>query len=121
MDELSSLLGAPLGVFLGLTVGLIGGAAMLAGRAVALNWKPAWHVVLAAVGLTLADRFLLFALFQGQLLSAWGFLVHFAVILVIGLVSWRIARTGKMVGQYPWRYERTSPFGFAEKPGGHGT
>jgi hypothetical protein len=109
------------GVFLGLTVVLIGGAAVLAGRAVALNWKPAWQVVLAAVGLTLADRFLVFALFEGELLSPWGFLVHFAVILVLGLVAWRIARTGKMVGQYPWRYERTSPFGFVEKPDGQGT
>jgi hypothetical protein len=121
MAGLSSLLGASVGVFLGLTVMLVGGAAILAGRAVALNWKPAWQVVLAAVGLALADRFLVFALFEGELLSLWGFLVHFAVILVLGLVSWQVARAGKMVGQYPWRYERTSPFGFAEKPGGRGT
>ena len=35
-------------------------------------------------------------------------------ILALGLAAWRIAQVGKMVGQYPWRYERTSPFAYAE-------
>ena len=32
----------------------------------------------------------------------------------MGLASWRIAQVGKLVSQYPWRYRRTSPFGYAE-------
>jgi ABC-type uncharacterized transport system permease subunit len=119
MDNgLAALLGASPTVFVGLTVVLVGGAAILAGRAVAGNWKPAWHVVAACFGLTVADRFLIYALFEGNLLSAWGFLLHFAVLLALGLASWQIARVSKMVGQYPWRYQRTSPFAYAEMKDG---
>jgi ABC-type uncharacterized transport system permease subunit len=119
MDNgLAALLGASPTVFVGLTTVLVGGAAILAGRAVAGNWKPAWHVVAACFGLTVADRFLIYALFEGNLLSAWGFLLHFAVLLALGLASWQIARVSKMVGQYPWRYQRTSPFAYAEMKDG---
>ena len=38
-------------------------------------------------------------------------------ILVMGLTAWQIARIGKMVRQYPWRYERVSLFSYKEKPG----
>jgi uncharacterized membrane protein len=114
MDMLTTLLGASPRVFIGLTVILVGGAAILAGRAVGGNWKPAWQVVAACFGLALVDRFLVYALFQGELLSLWGWLVAFAVLLVLGLTSWRIARVHKFVSQYPWRYERTSLFSYAE-------
>ena len=114
MDTLNALLGTTPAIFLGLTVVLVGGAAILTGRAVAGNWKPAWHVVLACVGLALGDRFLIFALFQGRLLDPWGILVHFLVLAAMGLIAWQTARVSKLVGQYPWRYRRTSPFGYAE-------
>ena len=110
-------LGASPGVFLGLPVVLVGGAAVLTGRAIAHNWKPAWQVVLACIGLTLADRFLVFALFGGELLSLSGFATHLAVILALGLIAWRSALAAKMVRQYPWRYQRTSPFTYAERHG----
>jgi hypothetical protein len=114
MDMLNTLLGAPLHVFIGLTIVVMGGAAVLAGRAIGANWKPAWQVVAACFGLAIFDRFLVFALFEGELLSLWGFLVHLAVLLVLGLVAWRIAHVHKFVSQYPWRYERTSLFSYAE-------
>lgn len=117
MATLADLLGTSPAVFFGLTVVLVGGAAILAGRAIAGSWKPAWQVVLAAFGLSLADRFLTFALFDGELLNLHGFVVHFVVILVMGLIAWQIARTGKMVRQYPWRYERVSLFSYKEKAG----
>ena len=115
---MSEFLGASPGVFLGLTVLLAGGAAIAAGRAIGDNWKPAWVVVLAALGLALADRFLIFALFDGELLSLWGFVLHFLVLAALGLLSWRVTRVGRMVAQYPWRYERASPFAYREKAGG---
>jgi hypothetical protein len=116
--DLTTLLGASPAVFLGLTVILMGGAAILTGRAVGGNWKPAWQVVAACVGLALVDRFLIYALFDGRLLDPWGLVVHFAVLAVLGLISWRIALVSKFVRQYPWRYERTSPFSYAEtRPG----
>lgn len=118
METLTSLLGTTPAIFLGLTVILVGGAAVLTGRAIGGNWKPAWQVVAACFGLALADRFLIYALFQGTLVAPWGILVHFLVLAALGLASWRIARVSKMVGQYPWRYERTSPFAYAEVKSG---
>jgi uncharacterized membrane protein len=114
MAALTALLGTTPAIFIGLTVVLVGGAAVLTGRAVGENWKPAWQVVAACFGLALADRFLIFALFQGELVTLWGLLIHFAVLTALGLLSWRIARVAKLVNQYPWRYRRTSPFAYAE-------
>ena len=114
---LEAFLGAPWPVFVGLTLVIAGGAAISAGRSVGDNWKPAPLVVLAAFGVALADRFLIFALFDGELLSLWGFLFHFAILAALGLLSWQVARVGRMVRQYPWRYERTSPFAYRERAG----
>ena len=111
---MQSLLGTSLGVFVGLTVILIGGSAILAGRSIAENWKPAWQVVLACLGLALADRFLMYALFNAPLLTLRGFLLNFAIIALFGLTAWRLTRASKMVRQYPWKYRRTSPFSWAE-------
>jgi hypothetical protein len=114
---MESILGASLGVFIGLTVIIAGGAAIMTGRAQADGWKPAWHVVLACLGLTLANRFLVYALFGGELLSVSGFLVGFLVITVLALLAWRITLVRKMVTQYPWRYQRVSLFAYRERPG----
>ncbi len=114
MGTLTAFLGATPAVFISLTVILVGGAGMLAGRAVGDSWKPAWQVVAAAFGLALADRFLIFALFGGELLSLWGLLVHFATIAAMGLFAWRVTRVSRFVTQYPWRYERRSPFAYVE-------
>jgi hypothetical protein len=114
---MSDLLGASPGVFIGLTVIISGGAGIMTGRALADGWKPAWMVVAACVGLAIADRFLVYALFEGELLSLSGFLVHFVVITALALLAWRITAVRKLVMQYPWRYERTSLFAWREKPG----
>ena len=110
---METLLGASPAVFVGLTVVIVGGAAVLAGRAVGDNWKPAWQVVAAAFGLALADRFLIFALFGGELLSLWGLLFHFLVLAALGLLAWRVTLVSRFVTQYPWRYRRRSPFAYA--------
>ena len=53
-----------------LVTGLIGGgAAFLAGRAIAQTWRPFWHVVVYMALLGGAVRFVHFALFEGTLLS----------------------------------------------------
>ncbi len=114
MHALAALLGTTPSVFIGLTVILVGGAAILTGRAVANNWKPAWQVVAACFGLALANRFLTYALFQGELLSILGLLVSFLVLTAMGLAAWRMTQVAKFVGQYPWRYRRTSPFAYEE-------
>jgi hypothetical protein len=114
MNGFTTFLGTSPGVFIGLTVILVGGAAILTGRAVAGNWKPAWQVIAACFGLALVDRFLIYALFEGTLLSFWGTLIHFVLLSAMGLAAWRMAKVAKLVNQYPWRYRRTSPFGYAE-------
>jgi len=95
---------------------IAGGAAIMTGRALADGWQPAWQVVLACIGLDLANRFLSYALFDGELLSLSGLLIDFVVITALALLAYRITAVRKMVSQYPWRYERSSLFAFREKP-----
>jgi hypothetical protein len=113
---MQAVVGTSLGVFIGLTVILIGGAAIMTGRALADGWKPAWQVVAACFGLALADRFLVYALFGGELLSLSGFIVDFALLTALGLIAHRLTLVHKMIAQYPWRYERASLWSFRERP-----
>jgi hypothetical protein len=114
---MAALLGTSVGVFVGLTVIIAGGAAIMTGRALADGWKAPWQVVFACFGLTLADRFLVYALFEGDLLSPSGFLIDFVVLTALALLAWRVTLVRKMVSQYPWRYERVSLFNYRERPG----
>jgi hypothetical protein len=114
---MEALLGTSPGVFIGLTVVIIGGAAIMTGRALADGWKPPWQVVAACIGLALADRFLVYALFEGELLSLSGFLIDFVVITALALIAHRLTVVHKMIAQYPWRYERTSLWNYREKAG----
>jgi hypothetical protein len=112
---MQALLGTSLGVFIGLTVILIGGAAVMTGRALADGWTSPLQVVFACVGLTLADRFLIYALFGGELLHLTGFLIDFVVITAMALAAHRLTVVHKMVAQYPWRYERESLWTYRKK------
>lgn len=114
-DTITALTGQPLYVFIGLTLVLFGGASWAMGRALALNWRSAWQVLPYGVLMGAADRFMSFALFQAPLLHPTGFLVNSAILVAIGLVAFRIARTGKLVAQYPWLYQRAGLFGLKER------
>ncbi|MGH9173324.1 MAG: DUF6867 family protein [Vicinamibacterales bacterium] len=114
---MQALLGSSPGVFLGLTVIIIGGTAIMTGRALADGWKSPWQVVFACFGLALTDRFLVYALFGGELLSLSGFLIDFVVITALALVAHRLTVVHKIVAQYPWRYERESLLSYREKSG----
>ena len=70
-----------LGVFLLVTVAMGGGAAWLAGRAIAATWRPWWQVALYMLILGAAVRFIHFALFDGTLLSLHYYLVDHLVCL----------------------------------------
>lgn len=98
-----------------LVTGLIGGgAAWLAGRAIALTWRPPWHAVFAVVLIAAAARFFHFALFQGNLLSVTSYCCDLGFLLVVGLLAWRVTRAAQMVRQYPWLYVRTGPLTWRE-------
>jgi hypothetical protein len=114
---MEGLLGTSIGVFVGLTVIIAGGAAIMTGRALADGWKAPWVVVFACFGLTLADRFLVYALFEGDLLSPSGFLIDFVILTALALLAYRVTLVRKMASQYPWRYERVSLFSYRERPG----
>src|ERR1700686_2921493 len=81
-----------LGVFVLVSVGMGGGAAWLAGRAIAATWRPWWHIALYMVPLGLAVRFLHSALFDSKFLSLHYYLVDYAVCLAFGLLGFRLMR-----------------------------
>jgi len=91
-----------LGIFLLVTVVLGGGAAALAGRAIAATWRPWWQVFIYALILGVAARFIHFALFDGTLLSAHYYAVDSAICLTSAFLGFRTARASQMVTQYRW-------------------
>jgi hypothetical protein len=93
-------------VFVLLTVILGGGAAALAGRAVAATWRAWWRVIPIALLLGAAVRFLHFALFEGTLLSLPYYVADTTVCLVCGLIGFRVKRVSQMVTCYGWINER---------------
>jgi hypothetical protein len=101
-----------LGIFVLITVVLGGGAAWLAGRANALNWRPWWQLASFMLILGAAVRFMHFALFDSRLLSLHYYLVDAVVCLLFGFVGFRLMRVSQMVTRYNWINERAGPFGW---------
>jgi len=95
-----------LGVFLLVSVCMGGGAAWLAGRAIAATWRRWWHIALYMVPLSLTVRFLHFSLFGSKFLSLHYYLVDYAVCLAFGLLGFRVMRVNQMVARYGWVNER---------------
>jgi hypothetical protein len=94
-----------------------GGAAWASGRAIAETWRPLRQVVLYMFLLGAAVRFAHYALFQGELLSLASYLADTLYLLAVGCLAWRLTRTRRMVTQYRWLYERSSPLTWRERPG----
>lgn len=103
--------------FIILTLVLGSMAAWATGRACAVTWRPLRTLVWFTFLLSLAVRFLSFALYGGTLLSVQHWLVAFVLLLGVSLTGWRVTRTGQMTQQYRWLYEKTSPFSWRLKPG----
>jgi hypothetical protein len=114
-----------LGQFLLVTVFLGGGAAYLSGRAVALTWRRLPQLLVFVLLLSLAVRFIHFALFHGSFFAvavgangavSWQPLftalhywaVDMVVLLLISGLGFRVTRTAQMIGQYSWLFERQS-------------
>jgi branched-chain amino acid transport system ATP-binding protein len=112
------LLFGDLRTFVLFTVLLMGGAAYLTGQAIAATWRPPWQAIGYSLLLGVADRFLVFALFDGTLLSPPAFVIDTGIITAICLMSYRLTRVARMVSQYPWLYERAGLFRWRERSGG---
>ncbi len=104
-----------LGVFLLVTIVLGGGAAALAGRAVAMTWRPWWQVVVYMLMLGAAVRFIHFALFDGTLLSIHYYAVDSLVCMAFGFTGFHAARARRMVIQYPWINDPDGPLRWRRK------
>jgi hypothetical protein len=102
-------------IFFLVTVAMGGGAAWLAGRALAAAWRPWWQVVLYMVVLAFAVRFIHFAVFQSRLLTLHYYLVDFGVCLLFGLAGCRAMRVRQMVTSYNWLNERAGWFGWRRR------
>jgi hypothetical protein len=88
------------GPFLLVTVVLGGGAAFIAGRAVAQTWRPWRQGVLYMLILGAAVRFIHFALFDGALTSLSGYLLDTAVVTAFFAAGFRTMRARQMARQY---------------------
>lgn len=86
--------------FILVTLVLGGGAAWLAGRAIALTWRPWWHVVFYMLVLGAAVRFFHFALFQETLLSAWLYGSDTLIAILAASLGFRTTRSRQMARQY---------------------
>lgn len=109
------VLGAPPGAFWGLTLVLFGAAALSTGRALARNWRPPWQTLPYTLLLAIGNRFLLFALFNGELLSMSGYAIAAAILLALCLIAYRLTQAQLMVRQYPWLYEAAGPFSWRKR------
>jgi hypothetical protein len=114
MLSFEEIMGNGFPVFLGITVFFAGGCAIMTGQALGRNWRPLWQCFVYAPLLGLGDRFLVYALFQGELLSITGYLFDTALLILFSTTAFRTARAALMVRQYPWLYERSGVFYWKE-------
>jgi len=101
------ILGENIFVFIGLTVIMVGGCALMMGQALAHTWRPLWQLLPYGLLLAAFDRFLAYALFDNRLLAPVPFLVAAALVLVLGALGYRLTQAHLMVRQYPWLYRRS--------------
>ncbi len=111
------LLGSSLPATILVTVLVAGFSAMMTGVGLATTWRPMWQVFPYCLLLGLVDRFLVWSLFQGELLHLSGYLIDTAFLTLVCLLAFRITQARKMVAQYPWLYERSSLLSWRAKPG----
>ena len=104
-----------LGVFLLITLVMGGGAAFLAGRALAATWRPAWQLVLYTFPLSVAVRFLHFALFDAKFLAPYYYMVDYLVCLGLGCLGFRLMRVHQMVTRYRWINEPAGWFRWRQR------
>jgi hypothetical protein len=101
--------------FIVFTLILGGGAAFLAGRALAIGWRSPILLVFYMVLFTCGLRFLDYALFESHLLSLKYFITHGLIVMALAFLGYRLKRVSQMITQYPWLYERSGPFGWQNK------
>jgi Domain of unknown function (DUF6867) len=92
-----------------------GGAAALAGRAIASTWRPHWYVIAYMLILGAGVRFLHFALYSAHLLALESYLADTFYLMAVASIAFQATRARQMAQQYPWLYERTGPLTWRER------
>lgn len=87
--------------FLALTVVLGGAAALMAGRTLASSWRTPGTIVLAAVPLAGAVRFL-HATLAEEPTDAVKAVITFALMIAFAYLGYALRRRAQMARQYPW-------------------
>lgn len=113
--EQNALLGSSLATFLMFTCVFGVFLAFMTGNALASTWRSSWQVVPYSILLGFADRFFVYALFGGDLLSISGLLIDTAVLMIVAFASYQATLSRNMVLQYPWYYQRGGLFGWRKK------
>ena len=99
--------------------GIVGcGCAWQTGHSIALTWRPIEQVVVGAVLLAAAVRFLHFALFEEPLFAPPTTLFEIVCLCIAGAIGWRTTRARQMVRQYYWLYEANGPLGWRPRQDG---
>lgn len=86
-------------------IAIFAAAAAAAGHALAAHWRRAWFILPYALLIAAAERFFLYALFAGQLLSVEGYALAALVLIAASALAYRFTEARHMVRQYPWLYE----------------
>ncbi|HLN09546.1 MAG TPA: hypothetical protein VK281_11405 [Xanthobacteraceae bacterium] len=97
---------------------VMGGGALLSGRAIAATWRPWWQIVAYMLILGAVARFFHFALFAGTLLSPYYYAVDTVICVAFGVLGFRLTRASQMVVQYRWLNERAGPLAWSRRDDG---
>lgn len=89
--------------------------AWMVGKSIATDWKSIVNLVFSILLLGCGARFLHYALYEAQFVSLDRYLVDTAVLMVFGFLGYRYHRTKQMTTQYPWLYEKASPFAWKDR------
>lgn len=99
----------------GVTTLMFGFAAYAMGQAVANKWQSPIYCCWYSLLLGIFDRFIIYALFDGVLLSLKAYIADTIIILVISVLAHRLTLVRKMIRQYPWLYRRVFIFSWKNK------
>ena len=109
------LMGSSLPAFIVVTFLAMGFSALMTGVGLATTWRPAWQAIPYCLLLGLVDRFLVWSLFEGELLLLSGYLIDTALLTAVCLLAFRITQVRKMLTQYPWLVERSGLLSWRDK------
>jgi hypothetical protein len=99
-------------IFILVTIVLGGAAGYSTGKAIALTWRPGWHLIVSAIVLGVAVRFLHFALFGASFLTPHYYAIDTLLVLAAAGLGFRLTRVWQMTTRYRWLYRAAGPFGW---------